>query len=100
MNILEALDDPQLFGRHFAGPSWRAWRTVLAALFGLPFHGGDLRRYRNATGRTERPSEPFKEAWLVVGRRGGKGQVTALVAVFLGCFRDYAKRGLMATKRS
>lgn len=42
MNILEALDDPQLFGRHFAAPSWRAWRTVLAALFGLPFHGGDL----------------------------------------------------------
>ncbi len=29
------------------------------------------------------------EAWLVVGRRGGKSRIAALVAVWLACFRDY-----------
>ena len=32
---------------------------------------------------------PFKEAALVIGRRGGKSRVLALIAVFLACFRDY-----------
>jgi hypothetical protein len=27
------LNDPNLFGRHFRGASWRAWRVFLAALF-------------------------------------------------------------------
>ncbi len=31
MNILEALDDPSLFGPHFRGPSWAAWRAFLTA---------------------------------------------------------------------
>ena len=35
------------------------------------------------------PTEPFREAALVVGRRGGKSRVLALVAVFLAAFRDY-----------
>jgi hypothetical protein len=30
MNILRALDDPRLFGSAFTGPSWAAWRTLLA----------------------------------------------------------------------
>src|SRR5262249_1803359 len=34
--ILDAMSDPQLFGRWFGGPSWAAWRTVVAAVFGLP----------------------------------------------------------------
>ena len=35
MTLLEALDDPNLFGLHFRGATWRTWRTFLAALFGL-----------------------------------------------------------------
>ncbi len=31
-----------------------------------------------------------REAALVVGRRGGKSRVLALIAVYLACFRDYA----------
>jgi hypothetical protein len=30
------------------------------------------------------------EAWLVVGRRGGKSMVLALIAVFLACFKEWA----------
>ena len=32
---------------------------------------------------------PISEAALVVGRRGGKSRVLALIAVYLACFRDY-----------
>ena len=35
MNILQALDDPNLFKPHFKGKSWAAWRAFLAALFAL-----------------------------------------------------------------
>jgi hypothetical protein len=36
MNYVEALDHTELFGRWFGGPSWRAWRTIEKAIFGLP----------------------------------------------------------------
>jgi len=40
------------------------------------------------TGRTVPPTSPAREAWLPVGRRGGKSRFAAL-AVFMACFRDY-----------
>jgi len=37
VNILQAIDDPKVFGAHFRdAASWQAWRAFLAALFGLP----------------------------------------------------------------
>lgn len=89
MNILDAMDDPALFGPHFRSGSWTAWRAFLAALFGLPMDDHALALYRAHTGRQEPPAVPFKEAALVIGRRGGKSRVLALIATFLACFRDY-----------
>ena len=91
MTILDALADPQLFARHFApAPTWAAWRAFLAALFALPMSAEELATYRCHTGREAPPSGPAREAWVRVGRRGGKSRVAALVAVFLACFRDYS----------
>ncbi len=92
MNILAALDDPELFARHFPGESWDAWWAFLAALFGLPLTDAQLDAYKAHTGRTEPPTTPFKEACLIIGRRGGKSRVLALIAVFLACFVDYSDR--------
>ena len=89
MNILDALNDRDLFAPHFRGDTWQAWRAFLAALFGLPMDDAALELYRCHTGRQESPAAPFKEAALVIGRRGGKSRVLALIAVFLACFRDY-----------
>jgi hypothetical protein len=86
VTIIEAVTDPALFGRWFRGDSWSAWRVFLAALFGLPT---DPEIFQRHTKRTVMPSEASREAWLVVGRRGGKSMVAALVATFLACFRDY-----------
>jgi hypothetical protein len=45
--------------------------------------------YRRFTGRSTPPTAPLHEAWLVIGRRGGKSFVLAVIAVFLACFRDW-----------
>ena len=37
LNILQAMEDPAVFGHAFRDPNtWAAWRAFLAALFGLP----------------------------------------------------------------
>ncbi len=88
MNILQAMDDPALFGPHFRGSTWDAWRAFLAALFGLPMDEAALETYRRHTGRTEPPSAPSKEAALICGRRAGKSRVMALIAVYLAAFNS------------
>jgi hypothetical protein len=91
LTILDALQDPALFGRHFVPlASWGAWLVVLKALFALPMTGEEAECYRQHTGRpTPPPVAPAREAWFIIGRRGGKSRIAALVAVFLACFRDY-----------
>jgi phage terminase large subunit-like protein len=61
----------------------------LAGLFGIAMSEAQAEVYRACTGRSGLPDRPFREAWLVCGRRSGKSFVMALIAVFLACFRDY-----------
>jgi len=89
MNIIQALDDQQLFARVFSGPSWGPWRVFLKALFALPMTDAELDLYRRHTERLTPPTKPFNEAALVIGRRGGKSRILALIAVYLACFRSY-----------
>lgn len=92
MNILAAIDDPNLFGPWFREPtSWASWRAFLAALFGLPMTPDQARIYRECTGRSDVPAEGFKEVWLPCGRRGGKSFVLALIATFLATFFDWRR---------
>ena len=94
MNILQAISDPNVFGSAFRDKkrTWSAWTAFLAALFGLPLTKAQSQVYVQCTGRTESsstPATPSTEAWLVVGRRGGKSFILALLAVFLASFRDW-----------
>jgi hypothetical protein len=90
ISIADALRDPRLFGPLFPGPTWRAWMVFLQALFGLTMGAEDLVAYRHHTGRSSPPTAPFRECALVIGRRGGKSRVLALIAVYLACFVSYA----------
>lgn len=87
--ILETLAHPDVFKPFFKAATWRAWKAFLAALFALPMDDDQITIYRSCTGRTAPPTVAFKEAALVVGRRGGKSRMLALVATYLATFRDY-----------
>lgn len=99
-SILECMEHPDMFGPSFKGPSWAAWKVFLRSLFALQMSEADLAVYREHTGRVAPPTEPLKEAELVVGRRGGKSRILALIAVYLAIFRpveEYLAPGEVAT---
>jgi hypothetical protein len=54
MNILRALDDPNVFGQHFRDSTWSAWRVFLCALFALPMTPEQLALFAKHTGRSRR----------------------------------------------
>jgi hypothetical protein len=86
----DALEAGDVFGPWFKETAtWQAWFAFLATMFGLPLPPEQLAVYRDCTGRTEPPSGPFYEAWLICGRRAGKSFILALIAVFLACFHDW-----------
>ena len=89
--ILEIIDNPQLWRPWFRNEaSWSAWRAFLKALFGLEMDAAEGALFSECTGRTARPPGGCNEAWLIVGRRGGKSLMMAAIAVFLAVFRDWS----------
>jgi hypothetical protein len=90
VDILQAFDTPTLFGNAFAGPTWKPWRALMAALFALPLGDEALALYRHHTGRQTPPTKPFRYETVVVGRRGGKSRVLAAVAVHLATVPDHS----------
>jgi hypothetical protein len=93
VTILDAINDPKLFAPWFAGKkrkSFENWFTFLQVLFALgPLTPEQTAVYQQCTGRTAPPPAPVNEAWLQIGRRGGKSFVLALIAAYLACFREY-----------
>jgi hypothetical protein len=92
MSILDAIADHALFARWFnRSDSWDAWLAFLAALFALPMTPQQLKLYRQCTGRDAPPQSVAAEVWLVIGRRGGKSFILALIAIYLAAFFDYRR---------
>lgn len=88
MNIVEAFTDDQVLGFAFSGDSWRAWRVILAAAFGMPLAPDDAETFRKLTNR-EPPSAPIRELWTIAGRRSGKTSVAAGVVIFLATLQRW-----------
>ena len=84
------MTDPQLFGKHFAGDSWAPWRTLIAGYYGLPVDNAEL--WAELTERPATPLQPHRELWLPVGRRGGKSNVAALLAVYEAVFNNHKEK--------
>lgn len=92
MNIIDAIQDKRILGalpvfRDLS--TWANWMVCLKAIFALPMTAADLEAFRKFTGRKDAPAEPFKECFLIIGRRGGKSLVSALVLVFLAVFKKW-----------
>ncbi len=69
--------------------SWAPWRAFLCALEAAPMTAAEFELFKACTGRTSPPAAPFKEAHGVIGRRGGKSAVAALLAID-ACCADWA----------
>lgn len=91
LTAVDLMTDRALFGDRFGTDNFRAWRIAMAVAFGLgaSLTGGARSLAKRCTALARFPSRPVREAWWVVGRRGGKSQVAALVAVFMACCRRY-----------
>jgi len=89
VNIIEALDDADVFRPFFKRTSWATWRVVFKAALALPMTDAELATYRGFTGRQTAPTKPFREVCLVVGRRGGKSRAMSLLATFMAAFVDW-----------
>lgn len=92
VTIRDLMTDPALFGHQFGGESFSNWRALLAGFYGLELTPEEQASYLALTGRTVAPDAAFDELWLVVGRRGGKTQAAALLAVFEAFFRDHTNK--------
>jgi len=89
MNIIDAMTDPKLFGPIFGGDSFASWRALLGGFYGLPLDADATTTFKGITGGLTAPPEASSELWLVVGRRGGKSHVAALLAIYEACFNDH-----------
>lgn len=88
-SILDVIARPEFKAWFPNKAEWQAWFAFLAALFALPMTAEQLAIYRDCTGRSNPPTEPSREGWLVCGRRSGKSYIMALIATYLAVFRDW-----------
>src|SRR5436190_8917653 len=91
-NIIEAIKNPKLFGslpRFKKLETWTVWLVVLKAIFGLLMIVEDLILFKRHIGWLLLPIGGSKETYLIIGRRGGKSFISALVTCFIACFIDF-----------
>lgn len=90
ISIIQAFEDPKIFGSLIRDQStFVNWKVALKSIFGLLLRREELKVYRKFTGRKKPSQNPFKEIFLIIGRRGGKSFISALIAVFLALFKDW-----------
>ncbi len=70
------------------GADWTAWRAFLAATHGLPMSQQEYDIFKACTGRKNLPGRQVDEAWMVVGRRGRKSAIGALIGSYHAAYRD------------
>ena len=88
MNVLEAFDGP--FAAWRGDADWRPWRTFLKSVTATPLAPDEVGLFQRCTGRTKGFDAPPSEAWLVVGRRGRKSAVAAMVGVHAAVHIDWS----------
>lgn len=85
------MEDPKIFKEPFTDLSWKGWKTFLRATFGLKMEEDDYQLFRECTQRKITSDKGFDEVYAIVGRRGGKSFISALIAVYLSLFWDWKK---------
>jgi hypothetical protein len=91
MNIIETIQDENLFGPWFAGASWDGWKAVLKAAFALPMSEAE-RDFLYAIADREPPATQVRELWIIAGRRAGKDSIASVIAAQAASFFEPAGR--------
>lgn len=91
MNIIEVIEDEKLFKPLFGNiKTWEAWLSYLKALFALESpRDNDIATFKELSQSAEWPARPYRESYVVCGRRSGKSTIVSVVAVFLALFKDW-----------
>lgn len=91
ITIMDAVNDPDIFGPWFRDKqSFAAWFCFLKVIFELPLDSAERQIFQRLTGRKELAALGNLVAALVIGRRGGKSLILALIAAYLACFYDWS----------
>ncbi len=87
MSIDKALLDKRLLGAALGdSKSWSTWLTVLRAAFALGLSPEEVELFNSIAGDRKPPAHRVRELWCLVGRRGGKTRVAALIACYAALF--------------
>jgi hypothetical protein len=93
INIIEAIEDPLLFGQFIKDQATFAnWKIVLKAFFGIPLTPAEMDVFTLLTERTEAPTSRCDELWLDSGQAGRKELYYGSYRGFPGCFRRLFER--------
>jgi hypothetical protein len=86
ISVRHALEDSAWLGTMMGGESFAVMRALLIAAMGEALTAEELAVFTQITNRTEAPSEPVEECWIIAGRRSGKTIAIATIAAYLaGC---------------
>jgi hypothetical protein len=69
--------------------TFAAWFAFLRVMFGHSLDETALKLFRECTGRTVPAPGGYREITLIIGRRGGKSLMMALIAAYVACFFDW-----------
>jgi hypothetical protein len=87
ITIDDAINDRALLGAALGGrASWTTWRVVLKSAFGIALDEDEARTFAAVAGNRHPPAQRVRELWAIIGRRGGKSRIAALIAVYLAAF--------------
>ena len=84
------MDDPEVLGPWFAGPSWDGWRAVMKAAYALQMTEAERALFRTLAER-EPPQRRVRELYVIVGRRGGKDSIASAMAVHAAAYGDFSQ---------
>jgi hypothetical protein len=91
LSIIDICTEASLFADWFKDrASWVAWFVFLKTMFALPLDAAELALFQKCTGRSSPSLLGYLEVSLIIGRRGGKSLILALIAAYLACFYNWA----------
>jgi hypothetical protein len=84
--ILDLMDAADM-----GGATWLPWRAFWKAVYALPMTPDELEIFQRHTTRSTPPQAQVAEAWMCIGRGGGKTRNSALHATFRAITFDAAR---------